>query len=80
MGLVWGLDPHGPEWVSQHTALERDGWNAIGDFIRFMKTTLDPNGKPYWDRTTVIVGSEFARARPASTSGRGAIIICTRRV
>jgi len=68
--LVGYLDTHGDELLTQHPQRLYEGWQAVADFIRFMKTTLGSNGKPLWDRTTMVCASEFART-PAMNQGYG---------
>ncbi|MCA9620535.1 MAG: DUF1501 domain-containing protein [Myxococcales bacterium] len=56
-----GIDTHFNNWASTHSTRLRAGFDALASLITFLKDTLDPNGKPYWDRTTMVVFSEFAR-------------------
>ena len=61
MQLQEGLDHHFNQWAFAHSHRLRAGFNAVADLINYLKSTLDDNGKPYWDRTTLVVFSEFAR-------------------
>lgn len=70
LAVTGSLDTHGDNWATQQYARQREGWDAIARFISYMKNTLDPNGKPYWDRITLIACSEFART-PRINAGNG---------
>lgn len=67
VAVAGGLDTHGDEWAADQVSRQRRGWNAVADFISYMKNTLDPNGKPYWDRMTIVVSSDFARTPRLNT-------------
>ena len=47
----------------------RNGFNALADLISYLKITLDKNGKPFWDRTTVLAFSDFARTPNINARG-----------
>ena len=56
-----GLDTHFNNWITSHSVRLREAFDAIANLIDHLKATLDGNGNPYWDRTTMVVFSEFAR-------------------
>ncbi len=59
------------DWTANHPQRQRQGFDAVSDLITYLKATLDPKGKPYWDRTTLLCFSEFARTpRINATGGR----------
>jgi len=62
-----GLDTHDDNWAADQVSRQRSGWNAVADFITYMKNTLDPNGKPFWDRMIILATSEFARTPRLNT-------------
>ncbi len=59
--LASGIDHHDEDWATDHAPALRDGFNALASLISYLKTTLDSNGKPFWDRTTIMAVSDFAR-------------------
>lgn len=60
--LVDVTDAHFDDnWPSNHPANQRAGFDAVAELMTYLKTTLDKNGKPFWDRTTLVCFSEFAR-------------------
>jgi hypothetical protein len=67
--LARGIDHHDEDWASDHAPALRNGFNALSDLISYLKMTLDSNGKPYWDRTTVIAFSDFARTPNINVRG-----------
>jgi len=69
VGVAGGLDTHGDEWAADQVSRQREGWTAIANFIKYMKNTLDPNGKPYWDRMSIVASSDFARTPRINTRG-----------
>lgn len=59
------------DWPSNHPDRLRQGFDAVSNLISYLKNTLDVNGLPYWDRTTLMCFSEFARTpRINATGGR----------
>jgi Protein of unknown function (DUF1501) len=56
-----GLDTHFNNWITDHSVRQRAAFDAIANLISHLKATLDGNGQPYWDRTTMVVFSEFSR-------------------
>ncbi len=68
--LVNVTDAHfDDDWPSNHPARQREGFDAVSDLITYLKNTLDKNGKPYWDRTTLLCFSEFARTPRINAQG-----------
>ncbi|TKD12822.1 DUF1501 domain-containing protein [Polyangium fumosum] len=68
--LVNVTDAHfDDDWPSNHPARQRAGFDAVSDLITYLKNTLDGNGKPYWDRTTLLCFSEFARTPRINQQG-----------
>lgn len=67
--LASGLDTHDDDWESVHAPKLISGFDALSDLISFLKAKMDPNGQPYWDRTTVVCFSEFARTPDINVRG-----------
>ena len=67
--LAHGIDHHDDDWESDHAPALRAGFDALDALIQYLKDTKDPNGKAYWDRTTLVVSSEFARTPTINTRG-----------
>lgn len=67
--LVQGIDHHFGEWRFAHSHALRAGFNAVADLIAFLKEQRDANDRPYWDRTTLVVFSEFARTPALNQQG-----------
>ncbi len=63
------IDHHDDDYQTDHAPALATGFNALSDLIDFLKTALDGNGKPYWDRTTVLVTSDFARTPTLNSRG-----------
>jgi hypothetical protein len=59
--LATGIDHHDEDWASDHAPALRQGFDALAGLIDYLKQTEDKNGKSYWDRTTVVAVSDFAR-------------------
>lgn len=56
-----GLDDHF-DLFSQQAVTQRDGWDALGKLISFLKSKqLGTTGESYWDNTSLLVFSEFSR-------------------
>lgn len=56
-----GLDTHFDNWATTHAPTLRRAFDAVADLITRLKQKQDPNGKSYWERTTLVCFSEFAR-------------------
>jgi uncharacterized protein (DUF1501 family) len=67
--LANGIDHHDDDYQTAHSKALRTGFEALADLISLLKNTLDGNGKPFWDRTTVICTSEFARTPKINQRG-----------
>lgn len=68
--LVSLTDAHfDDDWPSNHPANQRAGFDAVSELITYLKSTLDKNGKPFWDRTTLMCFSEFARTPKINQQG-----------
>jgi uncharacterized protein (DUF1501 family) len=67
--LAQGIDDHDEQWASMHARLLRGGFDALGQLIGYLKNTAHPAGGSYWDYTTVLCFSEFART--PLVNGRG---------
>lgn len=68
--LVSVTDAHFEDnWPSNHPAMQRAGFDALSELITFLKNTEDKPGKSFWDRTTVVCFSEFARAPVINPQG-----------
>jgi len=59
--IVPDLDTHQDNWVSDHWPRLRDAFDAVAALLDHLTTTTDSNGKPYIERTTVVMFSEFTR-------------------
>ena len=60
VSLATGLDDHNDIYDSQSTT-QRLGWDALGRLLAFLKTKEVSPGVSYYQRTTLLVFSEFAR-------------------
>ena len=67
--LAQGIDHHDDDYQTAHSKALRTGFNALADLIGVLKSRLDANGKPFWDRTTLICTSEFARTPKINQRG-----------
>ena len=68
--LVNVTDAHfDDDWPSNHPRLQREGFDAVAELMTYLKNTFDKNGKPYWDRTTLMCFSEFARTPRINQQG-----------
>ncbi|APR84771.1 Tat (Twin-arginine translocation) pathway signal sequence domain protein [Minicystis rosea] len=68
--LVNVTDAHFEDnWPSNHPAQQRAGFEAVSELITFLKNTEDKNGKSFWDRTTLVCFSEFARSPVINPQG-----------
>jgi uncharacterized protein (DUF1501 family) len=59
--MVPNIDHHFSDWAYFHPLELRAGFDALADLITYLQQTEDPNGVPYWLRTTLVCFSEFAR-------------------
>ena len=59
--LASGLDTHSDNWAAVQASTQRDGWEALSNLISYLKNTLDANGEPFWNRTTIFCYADFAR-------------------
>jgi uncharacterized protein (DUF1501 family) len=67
--LATGIDHHDDDWESDHGPALREGLDALSLLITHLKNTLDHNNKPFWDRTVVVVSSDFARTPKLNSRG-----------
>lgn len=68
--LVSVTDAHFDDnWPSNHPAAQRSGFDAVSELITYLKNTEDKNGKSFWDRTTIVCFSEFARSPVINPQG-----------
>jgi len=68
--LVAVTDAHfDDDWPTNHPAQQRAGFEAVSELITYLKGTLDKKGKPFWDRTTLLCFSEFARTPRLNAQG-----------
>jgi hypothetical protein len=68
--LVNVTDAHFEDnWPSNHPAMQRAGFDAVSELITFLQNTEDKGGKSFWDRTTLVCFSEFARAPVINPQG-----------
>lgn len=66
-----GLDTHSDDWAPLQATLQRTGFDAVAALVKFLKNTPDPSsiGASFWDRTTLVCFSEFARTPKLSARG-----------
>ena len=67
--LAGGLDTHSDNWAADQASTQRAGWEVLSTLISYLKNTLDVNGKPFWDRTTIFCYSDFARTPKINQRG-----------
>ncbi len=68
--LVNVTDAHfDDDWPSNHPAQQRAGFDAVSNLISYLKSTEDKPGKSFWDRTTLLCFSEFARTPKINPQG-----------
>ncbi len=59
--LANGLDDHF-DLFNQQAVSQRDGWDALGRLIAYLKAkTIPGSSKSFWERTSLMVFSEFSR-------------------
>ncbi|MSP24180.1 MAG: DUF1501 domain-containing protein [Myxococcales bacterium] len=70
MQLVNVTDAHfDDDWVGNHPRRIRDGFDAVSELITLLKSTEDKPGKSFWDRTTLLCFSDFARTPAINAQG-----------
>ena len=68
--LVNVTDAHFEDnWPSNHPSLQRQGFDALSELITYLKNTEDKPGRSFWDRTTLMCFSEFARSPTINPQG-----------
>ncbi len=68
--LVNVTDAHfDDDWPSNHPFQQRAGFDAVAELIDYLKNTEDKPGKSFWDRTTLLCFSEFARSPRINAQG-----------
>ena len=67
--LAGNLDHHDDAWSRDHVPALRDGFNALARLIGFLQNTEDKNGNSYWERTTLVAYSDFARTPTVNPRG-----------
>jgi Protein of unknown function (DUF1501) len=68
--LVNVIDAHfDDDWTAGHPAAQRSGFDAVSSLITYLKNTEDKKGKSFWDRTTLMCFSEFARGPKLNPQG-----------
>lgn len=68
--LATGLDDHS-DWDVDHATTLRTAFEALGNLIAYLKAMdfKGPGGGKVWDRTTLVVFSEFARTPTINSRG-----------
>ncbi len=62
ISLAQGIDHHNDTFQTDHAPALRHGFDAIAQLISFLKDPANGSGgKPLWDRTVLVLWSEFAR-------------------
>ncbi len=68
--LASNIDHHDDDWASLHSTALRNGFDALDALIGHLQAVeLPGTGKSYWDRTIVVVGSDFARTPTLNSRG-----------
>ena len=68
--LVNVTDAHfDDDWTGPHPAQQRAGFDAVSELITYLKQTEDKPGSSFWDRTTLMCFSEFARTPRLNPQG-----------
>ena len=68
--VMGGLDTHDETWQDEHSLKLRIGFEAVAGLISFLKNTPDGDGGGVlFDRTTVLVTSDFAREPKVNVRG-----------
>jgi hypothetical protein len=68
--LVNVTDAHfDDDWVGNHPRNQRAGFDAVAELITYLKQTEDTPGKSFWDRTTLLCYSDFARTPNINNAG-----------
>lgn len=68
--LVNVTDAHfDDDWQTNHPRLLREGFDAVSELITYLKSTEDKPGKSFWDRTTLLCYSDFARTPVINPQG-----------
>jgi hypothetical protein len=66
---VGGLDTHSDHPVT-HMRVQKEAWGKIANAIKFLKATPMPDGQSLFDKTTIVITSEFSRT-PALDASKG---------
>jgi uncharacterized protein (DUF1501 family) len=67
VSLASGLDDHF-DLFGQQAVSQRDGWDALGRLVAYLKTKIVPGTtKTYWQCTSLMVFSEFSRTPMINT-------------
>lgn len=61
VALSTGLDTHDATWANQHSTNLQAGFDALARLLRDLRDSEAPGGGSLYDKTTVVVFSEFAR-------------------
>jgi uncharacterized protein (DUF1501 family) len=68
--LVNVTDAHfDDDWVANHPRNQRAGFDAVAELITYLKSTEDVPGRSFWDRTTLLCYSDFARTPNINQAG-----------
>jgi uncharacterized protein (DUF1501 family) len=72
ISLAQGIDDHDDTYQTNHAPALRSGFEAAAKLVEFLKNPDNGSeGKPLWDRTVLVLWSEFARTPGINTrSGR----------
>ncbi len=69
ISLAPQIDHHDGDYQTDHAPALVQGFDALADLIGVLKSTKDATGKSFWERTTLLVTSDFART--PTINGRG---------
>lgn len=67
--LASGIDDHSDSWTRSHAGNLYKGFDALASLITYLKAAPDTGGGSIWDRTTLMVFSEFARTPLVNSRG-----------
>jgi uncharacterized protein (DUF1501 family) len=67
--LAQGIDDHSDSWQRTHATNLRAGFDALASLISYLQNAPDPQGGSVWQRTTLLVFSEFARTPLVNSRG-----------
>ncbi len=67
--LATNIDHHDDDYQTLHAPALRAGFDALSDLVTRLKAVKDARGKSFWERTLLVVSSEFARTPRLNSRG-----------